>query len=333
MPTATPEGRQAGRARSEPSRLQAFGLDLETSIAIPGAVPGAEGPRRRPVRVDLAARKELLEAWGPADPRRISNRRMPNGRAAITIDEDDRAGYLIRALSFGVFWISPGADHIRCAPVKGSAWRWQRYLVGQVLPLAAVLRGLEVFHASGVVMRDAAVTFIGMSTAGKTSVALNLVLRGAGFLTDDVLAVSPGEDGGVVAHPGVGLASLRTEAEARLDAAELSRLGQPLGRDDDAVRMEVECHPGDAPLRHAFLLDRRDEGPLLIERVRPVDPRILLGGSFNFVIRTPERLTNQLDLCARIATRVAVHRAAIPPSAGPAELAAAVERHLEEAGA
>lgn len=331
MPTATPDAGRAQAPNGTPARSRAFGLELESTFPIPGAAPVDEGGGRR-VRLDLASRAELLDGWSPAAPERISDRRMANGRSAVAIDADAQAGYLIRAVGFGCFWISPDATRVRCAPLRVTPWRWQRYLVGQVLPLTAVLRGLEVFHASAVVGPRGALTFLGMSTAGKTSVALSLVLRGARFMTDDVLAVSPGDGGGVLAHPGVGLASLRHEAGQRLRPQERDRLGRSLGRDGEATRVALESQEASVPLRHAFLLERRDSGPLVIESLTPVDPRLLLGGSFNFIINTPERLTNQLDLCARIATRVGVHRAASPPSVGPAELARAIEDYVEELG-
>ena len=59
------------------------------------------------------------------------------------------------------------------------AWLWQRFLVGQVLPFAALLQGLEVFHASAVVLGDRVVAIVGGSGGGKTSVGLNLVLAGS----------------------------------------------------------------------------------------------------------------------------------------------------------
>ena len=330
MPTATPDARTAPASNAAHARARAFGLELESTFEIPGAAPPVgEGDGRR-VRLELASREELLGAWSPVAPERISDRRMANGRSAMAIDADPEAGYLIRALGFGCFWISPDATRIRCAPLRVTTWRWQRFLVGQVLPLTAVLRGLEVFHASAVAGPRGALTFLGMSTAGKTSVALNLVLGGAPFMTDDVLAVSPDVDGGVLAHPGIGLASLRHEADARLDPGERRRLGRRLGRDGEATRVALDCQGQAVPLRHAFLLERSKRGPLAIERLRPVDPRFLLGGSFNFIITTPERLTNQLDLCARIANRVGVHRAVIPPSVGPAELARSIEAYVEE---
>jgi hypothetical protein len=330
MPTATPEARTAPASTATQARARAFGLELDSAFPIPGAAtPAGDGGDRR-VRLELTSREDLLGAWSPAAPKRISDRRMANGRSAVAIDADPRAGYLIRAMGFGCFWISPDATRIRCAPLRVTTWRWQRYLVGQVLPLTAVLRGLEVFHASAVVGSGGALTFLGMSTAGKTSVALNLVLGGSRFMTDDVLAVSPAPDGGVLAHPGIGLASLRHDADARLQPAERRLLGRRLGRDGEATRVALDCQSEPVPLRHAFLLERSKRGPLAIERLRPVDPRFLLGGSFNFIITTPERLTNQLDLCARIANRVGVHRASIPPSVGPAELARSIEAYVEE---
>lgn len=329
MPTAAAEAGRAAAASHSGLRARAFGLELESSFEIAGVTPGPAHNGVPAVRLDLATRAELLAAWSPAEPRRISSRRLPDGRVAVSIDADEGEGYLIRAMGFGCFWLSADASRIRCAPLRIAPWRWQRFLVGQVLPLAAVLRGLEVFHASAVVVRGGALTFIGPSTAGKTSLALNLLLRGARFLTDDVLALSAAGDGGVIAHPGVGLASLRHEADELLSPDERRRLGRRVGRDPDASRVAVPCHGAAVPLRHAFLLERRARGPLAIERESPVDPRLLLGGSFNFVITTPKRLTNQLDLCARVANTVVVHRAAVPPSVRPAELARAIEDYVE----
>lgn len=328
MPQATLDA-AVPAAPPERVRLTAFGLDLDAGFPIAGAQPAALRGRGRPVRIGLASRGDLLAAWDPADPQRISERKRPNGRVAISIDADERAGYLIRAQGFGCFWISAAADEIRCAPLSVSPWRWQRYLIGQVLPLTAVLRGLEVFHASAVVIDGRAVAFLGASTAGKTSIAVNLVLGGARLMTDDVLAVAPGRNGGVTAHPGIGLVSLRHGAAELLEPGERNRLGRGVGRDAEATRVAVPCHEGPAPLGRAYIVDRAARGRnLRLEPLRPVDPRLLLGGSFNFIIRTPQRLTNQLDLCARIARSVDVRRALVPPPVGPAELARAIERDL-----
>lgn len=329
MPAATLDTR-AARPLSAPVCVRAFGLDIEAGFPIPGAQhPSRAGEPERPVRLDMTTRAEILAGWDPAVPERISRQRRANGRIAISIDADERAGYLIRAEGFGCFWISPRADWIRCAPLRVTAWRWQRYLIGQVLPLAAVLHGLEVFHASAVVVGGRAFAFIGPSTAGKTSIALNLVLAGARFMADDVLAVSPGPADGVVAHPGIGLASLRHTAADLLGADERRRLGSWLGRDSDASRVALPLYDGVAPLERAYIIERRAETrELRLERLTPLDPRVLLGGSFNFIIRTPERLTNQLDLCSRLARSGRVYRAVVPPSVGPPELARAVEREI-----
>lgn len=317
------DGRIPARLDVEASHgIRAFGLDLDAEFPIVGARRarqlGAAGHR---VRVELAASQEIRDCWQPTAPQRLCARRRANGRVAFSIDADTEAGYLIRAEPFGHFWISPDAALIRCSPAQATAWRWQRCLIGQVLPFAAVLRGLEVFHASAVAGADGAWAFIGESTAGKTSLAVSMLLRGAPFLTDDVLALSiEGDD--VIAHPGVAVASLRHSAARLLSPAEGNRLGQTLGQDRNARRVALVSHGEAMPLRAVCLLERRTTGrELVIERLDEVNPLWLLAATFNFVITSPQRLTNQLDVCARLASTSTVYRLSIPPAMTPAQVA------------
>ena len=62
-------------------------------------------------------------------------------------------------------------------------------MLAQVLPLAAVLRGTHVLHASAVALAGRAVAFMGRSGVGKTTLAGRIVAHGARLMTDDVLAV------------------------------------------------------------------------------------------------------------------------------------------------
>ena len=81
-----------------------------------------------------------------------------------------------------------------------------------MLPFAALLQGLEVFHASAVVQGGEAIALLGPSRAGKTSLALELCARGASFLADDVLALETREDA-LFAHPGSPVAGVALEHE------------------------------------------------------------------------------------------------------------------------
>ena len=176
---------------------------------------------------------------------------------------------------------------VRCAPPDHDHWHWQRFLTGHVLPLAALLRGFEVFHASAVETDAGVIAFVGGSGAGKSSLALALVTRGAGLFTDDVLVLRP-ENDRLVAHPGAGVVNLRHAEYARVVAAG-ARLGRVIGRDDKGVRVRVEVRERPRPLAALYFLNRFGQGPgPRFERVEGVDPARLLAATYNFAIRTPD---------------------------------------------
>lgn len=313
---------EPGPSRVRLRRARAFGLALDAAFPLLGADEGAGPSPPRRVRLSLEARMELRRSWRPTASRRLSARRRPNGRLAFSVDEDAEAGHLIRSEPFGSFLIHAGAASIACAPVPKTPWRWQRFLTGQVLPFAALLRGLEILHASAVAVAGEAHAFIGASQAGKTTLATHLVGHGARLVTDDVLALELVDGGGVLAHPGVGLMNVRHETVATLPPDGVARLGTEVGRDGSALRIAMPREAGAVPLRRVYLLDRWEAGAALeVEPLPRVDPVLLLASTFNFVVDTPDRLRNHLEVCARIAESVAVYRLGIPPSVTPAQVA------------
>lgn len=297
----------------------AFGLDVEADFELPG-LDDAVAPTGRRVRVALAADGELPNSGSE----RISEARAPDGRAVATADALAAGGFRLWAEGFGAAWVSGDGVEVRCAPPSAPAWRWQRFLTGQVLPFAAVLRGLEVLHASAVAVEGGALAVVAASGGGKTSVALELVLRGAELLTDDVLAVE--RAGGVLAHPGPGLANVRRDGSGL--APRLVRAGgaRVLGEAGGEERVALPRHRAPVPLRAVVYLERGGAGErAAVERLRPVDPRLLLASTFNLALRDPPRLARQLDVCAAIAEASAIYRVACPPSVGPGALAVLLE--------
>ena len=295
----------------------AFGLDLEAAFELPGFEEAAR-PAGRRVRLDLAAAGELPGSEGE----RIAEARGTEGRAVATVDALSEGGYRMWADGFGSAWTSADGGEVRCAPPAAPAWRWQRFLAGQVLPFVAVLRGLEAFHASAVVLGDRAVAVVGGSGAGKTSLALNLVLRGLGLLNDDVLVLERDKAGGVVAHPGPGLANVRRDGSGLVERLEGAGLGTRLGETGDEARVALRRHRGPARLAAVFYLDRAAAAEsATVERLAPVDPRLLLASTFNLALRGPERLARQLEVCGAIAESSAIYRVACPPSVDAAALA------------
>src|SRR3954451_25123209 len=203
MLTAQPEPTQTAALRS-----RAYGLEIESSFEAPG-LPPAAGPAQGPkVRMDLISAEAIDADWPAADATRVLEEQFGDGPPARTIDSHPDAGYRLYARHFGLARIGPTGDEVLCAPPDDEPWSWQRFLVGRVLPWAAVLRGYEALHASAVGWAGRAVGFVGETGAGKTSLAVQLLARGMHFFTDDVLAVDRLR-GSVRAHPGASIASVR----------------------------------------------------------------------------------------------------------------------------
>jgi hypothetical protein len=299
-----------------------FGLDVYVDVPVPLLGKPQARPTGREVRLRVAPPHADYRGW-PRDAKVICDERKPDGSANFRIETHPRAGYLIGGPEYGLHVLSPDGREIRCS----RAGEWERLLIAQILPFAALLHGLEVFHASAVARGSEAVAILGPSGAGKTSVALELCCLGADFLADDVLALEV-RDEGLLVHPGTQIAGL-DHAEAR----RLERAGEPrrekvvaVNERERLLRMRGATEP--APLAALFFLDRRSDGPPS-PRFEPVgDAQPLLGATFNFVLTTPERLRGLLDVCA-LAARLRVERIIAGPDVDATQLAGAVERRMD----
>jgi hypothetical protein len=295
---------------------RAFGLVLDSAFALPGLEPGRRIGGGPVTRLELVSDRELGARAIAGRGERISEKREPDGRVGCTIDAS-RFGYLFEARGLGRCLASPGGETILCAPAPGAGWLWERYLSGQVLPFASILRGHEVFHASAVLVDGFAFAFMGESGAGKSTLALNLHRYGARLLTDDVLALSPSNDG-VIAHPGLATVKVRRPAQDLIAAHPLVRLGRVVGEDQEVRVLAIEPSVDAAPLGGVYFLRRsRVRGAFSVRTLGVSSAERLLRGTFNFVVDTPERLLNQLEVCAGVAARALILEAELPARPGP----------------
>ncbi len=301
----------------------AFGLDIESQT--PLALLAGASARRTGRALGVSVSEGARLRW-PASSQRLCDDFQPDGSLVYKIETDPQAGYLISGPEYGKHLLSRDGQLLQCDPEGLPDASWQRLLVAQVLPFAALLQGLEVFHASAVVRDGQAVAFLGRSRAGKTSLALELCRRGASFLADDVLAVEC-RDGRLLAHPGSPLAGVE-----RVDGDSEIEMGEDMGGQvvavnarERLVRVIGAAEP--VPLAAMFFLDRRADG-LPSPCFEPVaDAQALLSATFNFVLATPARLQSLLEVCA-LAARARVERIACGPDTALAELGAAVELRL-----
>ncbi len=371
-----PKGPAAGH-REEGTRSTVFGLDVRADVPLSFLARAPARPTGRTFDISVSAAPAPLPAHAeqraqPAHPQLpaapgwpdsaelVCDQRERDGTVSFRIESAPDAGYLIWGPAYGSHLLSPDGRRVLCMPEGRPEGTWQRLLIAQVLPFAALLRGLEVFHASAVVTEGGAVAFVGPSRSGKTSVALELCRLGAGFLADDVLAVEQAE-GRLLGQPGTPVAGLDHAEAQRLDEQFVGGVpGQsledtPQQRPGDAprrspgeapqqnpggapwqevvainarerlVRMRGAAEP--APLAALFFLDRRPDGPSRPRFEPAADARALLSATFNSVLTGPERLRGMLDICAR-AARGRVERVLVGPKVNTAQLASAIERRL-----
>ena len=334
-PAASATGPRGGSARHEaPPRPRAtspgatgraFGLDLEGAFRAPGLLEGRSGDGPRRTTIELVPARVLDSGWPSAEAVRLHEGRDTEGRVRLTIDEHPVLGYRLHAPEHGRYILSRDGGHVRCAPNRGAAWRWQVFLIGQPLPAAAVLQGLEILHASAVILAGRAVALTGRPTAGKSSLAINLLRRGVPFLTDDIVALEPAGRH-VLAHPGPGLASVRHAEAELIGPQELGLLGPVVGRDEHAVRLRVVPAPAPLPLGIVYAIDR--DGKAAETAFEPTaDARLLLGNPFSSYIRSRERLTRQLDIYADVTRTTAMFTIRVPPTVDAATLAGLVHEH------
>ena len=312
-----------GSPQSPVTKLRAFGMDIEADFKMTGAMPSRHVGDGRSLSLVLASR-EQVELGFPPDAERIAELTRDSGDLLVSVDSGGDEGYLAYAFDFGRARLAPDGRTALIAPFEEPTWIWQRYLTGQLLPLAGLLQGFEVFHACVLGHEGRAIAVVANSGIGKTTTAMHLSLRGLDFMSDDVLVLEP-LDNGVRAHPGVSLANLRPGNDDLLAALESAGLAEPIGTDPRGTRLSIRRSDVPLPLSALFVLNRFvDERELKVEHLTPVEPRVLLAATFNFSVKTPERLARQLDVCSRVDRHVSVFRVSCGIGVTAADVAEAI---------
>lgn len=296
----------------------AFGLRVDSTVALETAPLATAGDLSRRASLQDVPAERLASFWAPGATSLV-DRRTPTGRLVMAVDVHPEHGYRIAAPRYGIHLVSADGTSILSSLPSIAPWRWQRLLFAQVLPLAAALQGLDVFHASAVALDGKAAAFVAASGTGKTSVAMHLVGRGASFVTDDVLALEVAGDG-VRAHPGGGVASIHAGELRAIEA----RLGAVVGR-GDKLQIAVPTVGRSLPLSALYFLER---GHGELEIVETHDSALLLGSSFLRYLDSPEMLWRHLEVCARIAQSVRLFRVLVPESESARDAAGEIEEHL-----
>jgi hypothetical protein len=281
-----------------------FGIDVHVDTPVPLLGTPSARPTGRTLHMSVLDG----DPYWPGTATVLCDERTSGGAVSHRIETHPRAGYLIWGPRYGRHVLSADGGIVRCGAGDGASREWERLLIAQVLPFASLLHGLEVFHASAVVLDGRAIALVGPSGSGKTSVALELCRLGGEFLADDVLALEAcGSE--LLAHPGTPVAGVDRGEVQRLRAGAYgladTRRFETGVLDDNARELLVAVTGAStpAPLAGLFFLDRQAGNSRRVHFETVEDPRLLLSATFNFVLSSAGRLRGLLDVCALAAAR------------------------------
>lgn len=297
--------------------INAFGrlIQLPPNLELPGWPVTAGAPD---VSVEFGA-------LGDEPGERLATK-TANGEEILWVDRLENGDVRIDAPAAARFQIARDASAVRCERIDPL---FDALLVGQVFPMLAAMRGLEVFHAAAVAMDGKAWLFAADSGVGKTTLTAHLIAGGATLLADDVVAIT-GDESDLTVLGTSGPLRLHEPTAAELLADADSDRFVLASTDSDKVLLraaETIEHP--VPLGGIVLLSRTPSEPPSVEHVQ-LGAAELLSATFNLAIRTPERLLRQLDLCHRIAAEIPAYRVEVGGTP-PAELAATVRQRVVDA--
>jgi hypothetical protein len=288
---------------------QAFALPLRSSVPLPGLAPSVPDPHA--VSLELTPRSQIERLWSGGDTEPVWVTAFDGEPYTMRLG---RAGdYLMSWGDDTVFLLSPTLRKLRFAPGRRSEAAWQRLLLDTVLWSTSLLNGIELMHASAVQGANGVTAFAALSGAGKTSLAHELMRRGATFFTDDILAL-PWVNGRLRAHPGPALMNVPRELG---DCASLRTVIARFPQEDWIAVPDASVEPNS--IVAICLLRRRPRAPLALRRVEPTVLDLL-----PYTLGFPHlqgRMRQRFMLHAKLAAEVPVYELSAPLDARPDSLA------------
>jgi hypothetical protein len=292
---------------------RAFALRLRSSFPLPGLTPAPAAPEA--LCLQLASDSHVQRLWSGTDDEPVWVTAIDGRPYTMALGRE--GDYLMTYGQEARFLLSPDFGELRCAPARPREPGWRRFLMDTVLWSASLLSGVELMHASAVRGGAGLTAFAAFSGSGKSSVAHELMRRGASFFADDIVAV-PESGGELLAHPAPALMNLPRQS-GRHD-----RVGDVIARfpDEDWVAVPGAAREPER-ITAVCLLRRRSGTGLALRRLRPTVLDLL-----PFTLGFPHlrgRLRQRFVLFARLAEEVPVFELSAPLDAPPRSLADLVE--------
>jgi hypothetical protein len=285
----------------------AFGLTLNTTLALPGLTgdPGG-GPE---VEVRLGDVRRCFSGAG------IELERLRTSEGDVRLCEGAAGDLLLDAGELAAFHVSTDGSVVTCSTLDPESAPFQRLLLDTVLGTAALCRGYEGLHAAAVLdARGRLVAIVGAQGAGKSTLAAELIARGATLFADDLLFLDD-----ELAHPGPALMNLPRTGRP---------LGRPLAQSDGECWVALDRPPlAPCPLWLVAILER-SAGARAISCRPERAPAALLAAALDSGSE-PLRRRRRFELLARVASTAHLVRISAPLTAPPDAIATALEEAFD----
>jgi hypothetical protein len=301
----------------------AHGLHVTSSFRLPGMIPARTGTDGLPsLKLTTQVPAALDDVWIAADGPPEWRGRQGDGYDLVIqqgVGRDLLFVYGHRAR----FRLHSDLTQLDCAPSQPGV-DWLRILMGKVLPSISVMRGYEALHAAVVDFPAGAVAILGAGGAGKSTLALELLLRGRRLFADDQLTL--GHAKGVVwGFPGTPHMNIARNLPGQTNP---QRLGVALGELAGNERWFAVAEASQEPRRVTMvcLLERSAGLPLALQTLSG-NPLVLAPYMLG-LSNDSERLRSRFDLYADLLESATLVRLTAGFGHGPNQLADLIERAL-----
>jgi len=248
-----------------------YGLRVRSAVPLPA--PEAAPDRCEPdLRVSLGETRPVPRR--PARGQCLAELSL-GGRSAAAHVRDDRGNLVLRFYEQAEFRVAGDLEDMIVHPDPHAPNGFPAVLLaGSVLAFVLCMRGATVLHASAVAHEGRVLAIVGASGQGKSSLAARLCARGTPLVTDDVLRLTPTEEG-VVGWRGPSCLRLRQAADPL--AAEFSAFERDTTPDGRIAVYPPSMAEDTLPLGAALIvrLDRGIDWPVM-RRLQPADGLVQL---------------------------------------------------------
>ncbi len=194
---------------------------------------------------------------------------------------------------------------------------FRTYLLGQVISLALLKQGIEPLHSTVVVIDGQAIAILGDTGYGKSTLAAALLQSGASLLTDDLLVVRQ-NGAGWLAYPGPPRMKLFPEAAHTFLGEQVA--GIPMNPLTSKLVIPLATHQIThlaTKLAAIYVLrsptaKRLGDKVTIRKRQQHKACLDLIAGTYNTLVRTPDRLTQQFNLATHLALSIPIKSLSYP---------------------